>query len=153
MKDHLTKRKTKQFMKQRRLKPRLPTRNIACLWLCLLLTGLAAAQGWTDWLGVEGGPRMRAALVDEAQNARNHSAVVEVQVLRIWLHSPQALGASSVTTGRLWYRVDQGPVIATTDTQLTFEQLTPGDHSIKVTVVGIDDHPLTPSAKLTVRIP
>jgi hypothetical protein len=44
--------------------------------------------------------------------------------------------------GHLHYRVDDGPVIATTVTELSFHELAPGPHRFEVTLVGNDHQPL-----------
>ena len=53
----------------------------------------------------------------------------------------------------LHYRVDDGPVIATTATKLSFHELTPGQHTITVMLAANNHKPLGPQQTLTVTIP
>jgi Family of unknown function (DUF6130) len=55
--------------------------------------------------------------------------------------------------GHLHYQVDNGPIIATTTTKLSFHGLTPGNHKIVVMLAGNDHNPLGPQQTLDVTIP
>jgi hypothetical protein len=55
--------------------------------------------------------------------------------------------------GHLHYRVDDGPVIATTSTKLSFHDLKPGAHKIEVVLAANDHNPLGPKATLNVTVP
>jgi hypothetical protein len=55
--------------------------------------------------------------------------------------------------GHLHYQVDNGPVIATTTTKLSFHDLSLGSHKITVMLVGNDHQLLGPRETLTVNIP
>jgi hypothetical protein len=55
--------------------------------------------------------------------------------------------------GHLHYQVDDGPVIATTATKLSFHGLKPGAHKIVVTLAANDHSPLGPQQALEVTIP
>jgi hypothetical protein len=63
--------------------------------------------------------------------------------------------ASSATQGQghLHYQVDNGPVIATTTTKLSFHELSAGQHKVMVMLVGNDHKPLGAEETLTVTIP
>jgi hypothetical protein len=52
----------------------------------------------------------------------------------------------------LHYRVDNGPVVATTSTKLSFHELPVGEHKIMVMLAGNDHQPLGPRETLSVRI-
>lgn len=102
-------------------------------------------------MGVPGGPRLRAQLeaptIDLAE-----SAVVEVQVERIWLHRPVLAISYGVPTGELRYQVDNQPTVVTTDTRLKFEGLARGEHTIRVTLLGADERPLGPPAVVQLHV-
>ena len=55
--------------------------------------------------------------------------------------------------GHLHYRVDDGPVIATTAPKLSFHELSPGEHRFELTLAGNDHQPLMPSKTLRVTVP
>lgn len=107
---------------------------------------------WTDWLGSQGGPRLRARLRDEAQFADAHEAAVEVEVENIWLRSTP-VSDSGIAQGVLQYQLDQCAPVTTADTRLRFEQLSPGTHTIAVGVLNASNHLITPKAQLPVHIP
>ncbi len=113
----------------------------------------AFSQDWTDWLGPQGSASLRARLKDKKQNAENHIASVEVEVQDIWLNFPNAAEQPGIEVGVSQYQVDHCPAVVTTDTELRFEGLKPGGHSITVGVLGLDNSLLTPKAKLEVRVP
>ena len=121
--------------------------------LCLALAGAAAAQNWSDWLGPQGGARLRVRLLNEAQDARAHIAAVEVELRNVFLNYPDVVQQSGIATAILRYRIDNCPPIVTTDTRLRFEQLASGNHQISVQLLGVNDRALSPEAKLTVTIP
>jgi len=55
--------------------------------------------------------------------------------------------------GHLHYQVDDGPIIATTATKLSFHGLKTGTHNVVVSLAANDHTPLGPQEKLTVTIP
>lgn len=121
--------------------------------LVCLMASAAAAQEWTDWLGPQGGIRIRAGLRDRDQNAEHHVAAVEVEVQNVWLNYPDVFVQPGIRVGVLQYEIDRCPKILTTDTRLQFQDLSPGAHSITVSVLGINNELLAPEAKLNVVIP
>lgn len=129
------------------------------LYVCLIILSLglfsknSAAQDWTDWMGPQASTRVRARLRDEDQNARDHIAVVEVEVLNVWLDTPQVVEQPGIEVGVLRYQVDRCPPVVTTATRLQFHQLKPGAHTITVAVIGADDRPITPPALLKLTVP
>jgi hypothetical protein len=104
-------------------------------------------------MGPQASTRVRARLRDKDQNARDHIAVVEVEVLNVWLDTPQVVEQPGIQVGVLRYQVDRCPPVVTTATRLQFHQLTPGDHTITVAVTGADDRQITPSAQLKLTVP
>jgi hypothetical protein len=131
-------------------------RQVRTIWQWLLviviLAPVSMAQDWTFWQGPPGGTRIRARLRDKDANAKIHKAAVEVEVENIWLHAPSPF-PQPIEAGVLRYEVDHCPPILTTDTRLSFDQLSAGDHTITIVVVGAENQPITPSVKLEVTIP
>jgi hypothetical protein len=119
---------------------------------CLLVFQIPTA-GWTDWTGTAGNPRLRARLVDAADNSKKHAAAVEVEVKDVWLHTPAPSAAYGVVTAILQYKVDNDPSVVTPDPHLRFEQLSSGNHVITVTLLGVDDRPISGTARLSAHIP
>lgn len=97
---------------------------------------------------------MKAILVDPAINAKDKTATVKVEVTGVKLIDP-ALTNKQPTKGQghLHYRVDDGPVIATTTTKLSFHELTPGKHKIVVMVANNDHSPSGLEQTLEVTVP
>lgn len=96
---------------------------------------------------------MTAKLVDPEKKAAKKEATVEVSTA-VKLIDPSTVGDKPMTgQGHLHYQVDNGPIIATPAAKLSFHELTPGAHTITVTLVGNDHKPLGPAQKLTVTIP
>lgn len=97
---------------------------------------------------------LTAALVDPAANAKEKTATVKVQVTGVKLIDP-ALTNKRPTKGQghLHYRVDGGPVIATTTTKLSFHELTPGKHQIVVMLANNDHSPTGLEQTLEITVP
>lgn len=55
--------------------------------------------------------------------------------------------------GHLHYRVDDGPVIATTSAKLSFHGLASGKHKIVVMLANNDHSPAGPQQTLEVTVP
>ena len=112
--------------------------TLCALMICisLALTLAVAANGESG----QAAAKMTASLVDPAISAKDKSATVTVEVTGVQLIDP-AMTDKKPTKGQghLHYRVDDGPVIATTATKLSFHGLTPGKHKI-VVVVANNDH-------------
>ncbi len=102
----------------------------------------------------QGTPSMTATLVDPEKKAQQKAATVSVEVGGIKLIDPATVMEKPGTgEGHLHYQVDDGPVIATTTTKLSFHGLTPGAHKIVVMLAGNDHNPLGPQQTLNVTIP
>jgi hypothetical protein len=69
------------------------------------------APSWTDWRGVQGGPRLRARLVDESSNAKRHAANIEVEAQHVWLHTLSPSSEYGVVIAVIHYRVDSDPAV------------------------------------------
>ena len=60
---------------------------------------------------------------------------------------------AKIGEGHLHYRVDDGPVIATTATKLSFHELSSGEHKISITLAGNDHKPLTDPITFIMTVP
>jgi hypothetical protein len=100
------------------------------------------------------GPQLTATLVDAAAKAQKQAATVRVTVKGIAIIDP-AVSKEQPRPGQghLHYQVDDGPVIATTATKLSFHGLKPGPHRISVVLAANDHTPLGPQQTLEVTIP
>ena len=97
---------------------------------------------------------LTATLVDPAKKAQQKAATVEVKTTGVELIDPATVNeVPKAGQGHLHYQVDNGPVIATTATKLSFHGLTPGAHKIVVMLAGNDHNPLGPQQTLEVTIP
>jgi hypothetical protein len=100
------------------------------------------------------GPQLTATLVDAAAKAQKQAATVRVTVKGVAIVDP-ALSKEQPRPGEghLHYQVDDGPVVATTATKLSFHGLKPGVHRITVVLAANDHTPLGPQQVLEVTIP
>jgi hypothetical protein len=97
---------------------------------------------------------LTATLIDAEKKAQKKSATVQVTVTGIALIDPAKVNEKPrAGQGHLHYRVDDGPVIATTTTKLSFHELTSGPHHITVMLAANDHNPLGPEQTLDVNIP
>ncbi|MCA1601978.1 MAG: DUF6130 family protein [Acidobacteria bacterium] len=123
--------------------------------LCALLLGLALSVGaQVNRRGGRQGAALTATMIDPEKKAQQKAATVEVQVTDLRLVDPAKTGEQpKAGQDHLHYQVDDGPVIATTTTKLSFHGLTPGEHKIVVMLAANDHSPLGPQQTLTVTIP
>jgi hypothetical protein len=119
----------------------------------LFSTLKATGQDWTDWLGASGGPMLRVRLRDQALNAKQHVAAVEVDVRNVWLNYPDVFVEPDIQVGVLQYEIDRCPAVLTTETRITFQKLKPGDHTITVRLLSMDMRLLAPQAQVRLRVP
>ena len=99
-------------------------------------------------------PELSVTLNDSDHKAQAQTATVEVKVSGIQLIDPAAVHEQPQSgQGHLHYQVDNGPVVATTATKLSFHELTTGAHNITVMLVGNAHQPLGPRETLAVSIP
>jgi len=122
------------------------------LTLFLLMVIPATAQEGS-WQGPDKGPQLKAQLVDKEKNAARRIAVVEVDVKNITLTDPTTYRGGGSGLGHLQYRMDNGPYILPMSNRLVFEGLTPGNHSIEVSLANDSFAPLGAKAKLDLAIP
>ena len=100
------------------------------------------------------GATLTAKLVDPEKKAKEKTATVQVTVKGVALIDPAAVKERPRNgQGHLHYRVDDGPVIATTAPKLSFHELSPGQHKIVVMLAANDHRPLGPEQTLTITVP
>lgn len=127
------------------------TRIISLTALCALpvwlFTAVVRAQGNSSI-------HFDAVLVDKDRKAKIAAAAVQVDVMGLELVDPdQTRDVPHSGQGHIHYRLDEGPVIATTSTKISFHELSRGKHSITVWLAGNDHQPLGPQKNLTFSIP
>lgn len=99
-------------------------------------------------------PSFEAHLVDAAKNAEQKGASIQVEVQGVKLVNPESMnGKPAKGQAHLHYQVDRGPLIEATSTEMTFHELSPGEHTIRITLAGNDHTPIGPSQKLNINIP
>jgi hypothetical protein len=143
-------------MKQRKIRKHTPVLLIA-LTLALGVVGNAQYGSSTQPranAAAKGTPTLAAKLVDPEKKAQQKAATVDVRVTGIRIIDPAKVNEQPrAGQGHLHYQVDDGPIIATTTTKLSFHGLTPGSHKIVVMLAGNDHNPLGPQETLNVTIP
>ena len=101
-----------------------------------------------------GGPSIKAHLVDAKKNAAKATATVVVTAENIRLIDPSLAGKSEEgAEGHLHYQVDNGFVVATPGTKLSFHELSPGEHRISVTLADDHHNPIGSPVLLIVDVP
>ena len=130
-------------------------RAISCTFVVMLL-----AIGFSEWVSGQTTqtPKetatLTATLVDAEKKAQQKAATVEVKVTGVKLIDPaKANEQPKAGEGHLHYHVDDGPIVATPATKLSFHGLATGEHKILVALAGNDHNPLGPQQTLTVKIP
>jgi hypothetical protein len=131
--------------------------------LSLVLLGMALSAdaqeryGATQHQGAKAAghtPDLKATLVNPEHNAKAYAATVQVNVAGVEMVDPaSAKEKPRAGQAHLHYQVDNGPVVATTATKLSFHDLSSGQHTIVVMLVGNDHSPLGPKATMNVTIP
>jgi hypothetical protein len=99
-------------------------------------------------------PTLTAKLLDQEAKAKKKAATVEASVAGLEIVDPGSVNEMPKEgQGHLHYQVDDGPIIATTVLKLSFHELTPGKHVIKVSLAGNDHKSLGAEQALSVDIP
>ncbi|HEV8267021.1 MAG TPA: hypothetical protein VGR00_02260, partial [Thermoanaerobaculia bacterium] len=98
-------------------------------------------------------PSLTATFVDKEAKAMKQTATVKVTVGGVKIIDPATVKEMpKAGEGHLHYQVDDGPVIATTATKLSFHGLKSGSHTIKVMLAANDHSELGPKESLQVDI-
>ncbi len=99
-------------------------------------------------------PLFNAALIDVAQKAKKRAATVEVTISNIELvDADKVYEKPKPGQAHIHYQLDNGPIIATTSTKLSFHELSSGTHTIVVRLAANDHQPMGPQKTLTFNIP
>jgi hypothetical protein len=100
------------------------------------------------------GVTLDATLVERDIKAKKQEAAVEVKVSGLEIVDPgKANEKAAEGQGHIHYQLDDGPMIATTATKLSFHGLKPGQHTIMVMLAGNDHSPLGPQKRLELTVP
>lgn len=98
--------------------------------------------------------KFSASLINPEMEAKKKGATVQVKAPGIDIVDPASKNnVAKLGEGHIHYQVDNGPVIATTATKLSFHNLTPGRHKIVVMIAGNNHEPLGPQQTLWVNVP
>jgi hypothetical protein len=99
-------------------------------------------------------PMLSAKLVDRDAKAQKGEMTVEVSVTGLeLLDAAKANEQPHAGQGHLHYRLDEGPVIATTATKLSFHELGAGAHQLEVRLAGNDHKPIGVAQNFRITVP
>lgn len=99
-------------------------------------------------------PSMTAKMVDEEAKSKKKEATIAVEVKGLKLVDPASVKEKPAPgQGHLHYRLDNGPIIATTAIKLSFHEMSSGPHVIAVALAANDHSALGPLASFTITIP
>jgi hypothetical protein len=96
-------------------------------------------------------PSLNAILVDPDAQSKDHAAMVHVTLSGISLTEPG--GQASPGQGHIHYQLDNHPSVATTATDLSFQNLSSGPHKIVISLAGNNHALLGPSQTVSFQIP
>jgi hypothetical protein len=145
-------------------------RNL-CAATLLLCAGLPASSQWkeppatgsptnrlpdrTTLVGQAGlGPLLIVKLMNPRTNARNHTAIIEVETDGLKMVDPAAVSHEpKADEAHIQYRLDNDPIQNTTSKTWTFRHLSPGEHLIRVAIATSDNRQLGREKTLKVHVP
>lgn len=148
--------------------------NAIRMSLAILALVLVPATGWAQWreppatgspanelpdrtqlAGQSGlGPLLIAELVDKEENAKSHRAVVKVQTDGVIIVDPaSAHFQPKLDEAHIRYQLDGGQAHDSTSKRWTFDNLSSGEHHIKVTLASSDNQQMGKGKILKVHIP
>lgn len=114
----------------------------------LALGLLAVPHAWAA------APSMTAKMVDAEAKSKKKEATIVVEVKGIKLVDPASVQEKPAAgQGHLHYRLDNGPIIATTAIKLSFHEMSSGPHVIAVALAANDHSALGPLESFTITIP
>ena len=116
----------------------------------LLILPMSAQED--SWQGPTNGPQLKAQLADKEKNASHRIAVVDVDVRNVTLTDPISYGGGP-GMGHLQFRLDNGPYLIPMSDRLVIEGLTPGKHTIEVSLADGSFRPMGAKTELEVQIP
>jgi hypothetical protein len=105
---------------------------------------------------------LTAELVDQEQLAAKKMATVRVTVSGVELAQlpmhetsrtkPVGGTMKSHSGAHIHFQLDDGPIIVSPVTELSFAELTPGEHTLKITASSADHKPISETKTLTFNI-
>jgi hypothetical protein len=98
-------------------------------------------------------PELNAELIHPKQNAAKKQAVVRSDVWGVNLAPPKNESVPTADRAFLAYSIDDEPPIETDRKEYTFENLSPGRHTIHVQLMAARGQPIGDKVTLNVRIP
>jgi hypothetical protein len=99
-------------------------------------------------------PTLKAMLVEPEKKAKEKAATVKVTVGGVKIIDPATVNEKAAAgQGHIHYKLDDGPVVATTAAKLSWHELSSGKHKITVMLAGNDHQPLGPEETVSVDIP
>ena len=123
-------------------------------WLAVAAGDLRAQQTLATPKTPAASYSMKAEMVETENKVKRREATVVVTTGGIQLVDPTtAKETAKIGEGHLHYRVDDGPVIATTATKLSFHELSSGEHKISITLAGNDHKALTDPITFIMTVP
>lgn len=100
------------------------------------------------------GPLLTARLLDKEANAKKHRVVVEVQTDGVELVDATAVqNEPRLEEAHIQYTLDDQPAHNSTSKTWTFENLSPGEHRIQVTLASSDNRKIGKGTTLMVEVP
>lgn len=135
----------------------LPSTKGYCQWREPPATG-SPENTLTDRTTLAGqnglGPLLIAKLMNAHDNARKHRAVVEVQTDGVRIVDPAAARHQpKLDEAHIEYRLDNGQAQERTSKIWTVDNLSRGDHRIRVALVSSDNHQMGEEKILKLRVP
>jgi hypothetical protein len=119
-----------------------------------LIVGLAALAMVALPATTHAASAVTAQLVDPVAKAAKKEATVTVTLSGVKMVDPaDAKEQPKSGEGHLHYRLDDGPVIATTATKLSFHELATGPHKIVVQLAASNHEPVGDPTMLDVTVP
>lgn len=107
----------------------------------------------TMYTGMSGiGPQLDAELVDKDKNAKEKRAVVKVDVWGMDLVAPHPGAEPKRSEAYLIYQLDQQTQIMTAEKEHTFDNLSAGEHKIRVQLAHANGHPAGAPVILSLKI-
>lgn len=140
----------------------------------LLTLILSPVLGWSQWreppatgapanelpdrttlAGQSGlGALLIADLANKEQNAKEHRAVIQVQTDGVKIVDPASVHYEPrLDEAHIRYQLDNGPANDSTSKTWIFDNLSPGEHRIKVTLESSDNQRMGKGKLLKVHIP
>lgn len=117
-----------------------------------ITTAPALAQGLGD-LGGDKAPTLNVKVLDQKENTAQKAISVESEVQNFDLADPHEVNEIvKEGQGHIHYRLDDGPVIATTAKRLSFHEVKPGTHTLTVNLAGNDHKQVGTEQKLSVEV-